>query len=54
MSKLGRPERLGPPDVEILQSLVAERPLAALGELEASEPSSLIRASSGTRFAGVW
>ncbi len=32
MSKRGRPKRLGPPDVEILQALVAEdRPLATLG-----------------------
>lgn len=36
MSKRGRPKRLGPPDVEILQALVADRPLATLGELTAA------------------
>lgn len=36
MSKRGRPKRLGSVDVEILQALVADKPLATLGELTAA------------------
>lgn len=33
MSKLGRPKRLGPHDLEVLATLVVDQPLATLGEL---------------------